>query len=317
MPDHAHAEYVKPTSLDFGGPSATVGVINCPTPADAINLVRPLVFRLAPAVMPAVLLLPLWAMEYRGISDLFPGSPDFWPLFVILYLMTPMADRLIYGRLWFSFPAFSVLARKLALNELTFGLHGEAYFYGWARRKVRSSNSLLAAMKDVAALDAITGNLIVLAMIALAAPYSNALPLSAGGKALAIFAILIVLLSTISLVGRKRCWCLPSHDRGYVAGIHTVRTVMSLLLMVSLWHFLLPEVALTAWFVLATTRQFLARLPYLPNRDVTLAIVANFVLGAHAPTAAAMTLMATLFVGAHALANAVSGTASLRTSSAQ
>jgi hypothetical protein len=317
MPDHAHAEYVKPTSLDFGGASGTVGVINCPTPADAMKLVRQLVFYLTPALMPAVLLIPLWSMEYRSISDLFPVSPDFWPLFVILYLMTPAADRLIYGRLWFPFPAFSVLTRKFALNELTFGLHGEAYFYGWARRKIRSRNSLSAAMKDVAALDAITGNLIALAMIALAAPFSNALPLGAGGKALVVFAIFIVLSSTILLVARKRCWCLSWRDRGFVAGIHTVRTVTSLLLMVTSWHFLLPEVALTSWFVLATSRQLLARLPYVPNRDVTLAIVANFVLGAHAPTAAAITLVATLFVGAHALANAVSGTASLRTSPAQ
>jgi len=72
-----------------------------------------------------------------------------------------------------------------------------------------------------------------------------------------------------------------------------------------MWHLLLPAVALSWWLLLATFRQLLSRLPFLPNKDVVFAGLAVFLVGQDGPIVSAMALMASLILAAHLLVGGV------------
>jgi hypothetical protein len=114
-----------------------------------------------------------------------------------------------------------------------------------------------------------------------------------------VVSVLILALSAAMLVMRKRVFILPRRELWFVAFINACRIVGMLLLAALLWHLLLPEVALSWWVLLGTTRQLLSRLPFLPNKDVVFAGIAAFLVGSNVEIAAAIALFSALVLGAH------------------
>ena len=117
-------------------------------------------------------------LNLREVVSLVPSSPIFWFLFALSYLAGPLSDWFIFRRLWKVGPgAFGALVRKLIYNELLVGYLGEVYFYAWARRNLRFVTTPFGAVKDVAVLSAVAGNLMTLALLAMAFPFIGLLPL--------------------------------------------------------------------------------------------------------------------------------------------
>ncbi|MFX8381742.1 hypothetical protein ABTL77_20290, partial [Acinetobacter baumannii] len=84
----------------------------------------------------------------------------------------PFADWVIFRRLW-GIPASGIfpLLKKLIGNELLpINYVGEVYFYDWARRHVKIDASPFGAVKDVAILSALAGNVVTVIMLALTWP---------------------------------------------------------------------------------------------------------------------------------------------------
>ncbi|WP_447407187.1 hypothetical protein, partial [Clostridium perfringens] len=81
----------------------------------------------------------------------------------------------------------------------------------------------------------------------------------------------------------RRLFSLSRPDLRFVIFVHTARIATTTLLAATLWHLLLPAVALEWWIVLAATRLLLSRLPFMPNHDVVFAGVATFLVGATSP----------------------------------
>ena len=259
-----------------------------------------------------VALSQLRTLDPWKLWALVPGTVAFWFVFALSYLAGPVSEWIIFRRLWsIPFEGLAALLRKLVSNELLLGYLGEVYFYAWARRKAGITTTPFGAIKDVAILSAMAGNLVTLAMIAIALPLLSSADAGlyrweVGGS------ILFVLLTSLgAMLLRRRLFTLPRRELWIVTGIHLLRIVGKIMLAALMWHMLLPAVTLSWWMLLGTLRQLLSRLPFLPNKDVVFAGIAAFLIGRDNEIVSAMALMASLTLAAHVLVGLVLGVTEL------
>lgn len=238
-----------------------------------------------------------------------PADPLFWSVFTAYYLLGPICEWSIFRRLW-RLPAsgLAALMRKQVANELVFGYSGEAQFYLWARRHAKLATSPFGAVKDVAVLSAVAGNMVTLALMVanhglLARIFTGSL-----GHAFAASAGLIAASSLVMFLLRRRLFSLPTTQLLAVFATHGVRIFGSMLLLGVLWHLLLPALPMTSLLVLATLRMMLSRLPFLPAKDVVFAGLVAALLGRHAPVVPAIAMVGGLVIATH-VAVAVCGAA--------
>lgn len=212
----------------------------------------------------------------RGV----PASPLFWAAFGVYYLALPASEWLIFRRLWNIPPGgFAALLRKLVSNEILFGYSGEAYFYSWARRRAEMTAAPFGAIKDVSILSAVAGNLMTLAMLALAWPVIGQVAPELHGRTVALSAALIIGLSLALLAFRHRVFSLPRSELRMIFGVHTGRLLLTTLLSGIMWHSALPSVPMGWLLILATLQLLVTRLPFVPNKDLVFASVAIFLIG--------------------------------------
>lgn len=243
---------------------------------------------------------------------MLPLGMLFWVAFVFCYLSSPIAEWIMFRRLWgLPIQGFAALLRKLVSNEILLGYLGEVYFYAWARRNAHVPAAPFGAIKDVTILSALTGNVVTLVMVALAAPLFGALHLGIDRVAFLLSIVFVLGTSLAAMLLRKRLFTLPRKELWIVASIHFVRIILAVLLSALMWHLLLPSVGLLWWLLLGTLRQLIARLPFLPNKDVVFAGLAAFLVGPDVEIVAAMALMASLILAAHLLVGACLGVAEL------
>ena len=244
-------------------------------------------------------------VDLHAILTLIPASPLFWTVFAISYLAIPGADWLIFHRLWGIGPqAFGALLRKLIYNELLLGYLGEAYFYTWARRHVKLEAAPFGAVKDVAILSAMVGNIFTLAMLAIAWPLASATQLGLQTRPVVLSLSVVLITSMAALFWRRQIFTLPRRQLGFVFAIHVGRLVVVTGLSALLWHLVLPVVPLVWWLLLATIRLLVSRLPFVPNKDVVFAGLAVFMLGHEVEVASLLTMMAGLILLTHVLVGA-------------
>lgn len=266
---------------------------------------------LGPLVSVAILVVvfhELGRMNLRADMSLLPHGIGFWLVFLIYYCTAPLSEWLLFHRLW-QIPAsgFVALLRKRISNELLFGYVGEVYFYAWARQQGRITAAPFGAIKDVAVLSAICGNVVTLVMLPFAQHLLRELPLGIDRHMLDLSIGIIVAGSLIPMLISRRLFSLPPQELWIIAAVHMLRIVVSLGLSAYLWHLVLPGVALGWWFLLATLRQLVSRLPFVPNKDVVFAGLAVFILGQQAELAGLLAVMATIMLSTHLAVGVVIG----------
>jgi hypothetical protein len=264
-----------------------------------------------PAVSFLILVAVAWqlrSLDLKGLAALVPLRPLFWVVFLAYYLAGPLSEWMIFRRLWhLPVQGIGALLRKMVSNEILLGYLGEVYFYAWARRNAHITTAPFGAIKDVAILSALTGNVVTLIMVVLTAPLFGSLHLGMDSKAFVGSTVFILLLSGVMLFMRKRLFTLPRRELWFVAATHLARIGTTIVLAAVMWHLLLPTVNIAWWLVLATVRQLVSRLPFVPNKDVVFAGIATFLVGSDTEIVSAMALMATLLLGAHLVVGAVLG----------
>lgn len=239
-------------------------------------------------------------LDLRRLSQMIPLTPGFWLIFAGSYLVTPASEWLIFRRLW-RIPASGVLPllRKKIYNELLLGYLGEAYFYTWARRRVALEAAPFGAVKDVAILSAITGNLVTLALLVFAVPFLGFDKLGIDGRVLTLSLAVILAISLGAMAFSRRVFTLPRSELWMISRIHLTRIVAATVLSAMLWHIVLPDVTLSWWIYLATLRLLVSRLPLVPNKDLLFAGIVVVVLGESRDIGALMAMMAGLILAAH------------------
>ncbi|MBD3774174.1 MAG: hypothetical protein IE921_11415 [Rhodobacteraceae bacterium] len=239
-------------------------------------------------------------LDFAEVRAMIPSSPLFWILFVVSYLAGPASEWIIFRRLWNVGPgAFAALVRKLIYNEMLVGYLGEVYFYGWARRTLTLAATPFGAVKDVAVLSALAGNVMTLVFLAVAFPLVRILPLQDHATAIGWSLAFVVLTSIAVMMWRGAIFSLDRAELRFVLWMHIARILATTALSALLWHLVLPEVALAWWLVLATIRLLISRLPFVPNKDVVFAGVAVLALGQDVQLASLMTMMAALILVTH------------------
>lgn len=273
---------------------------------------------LAHAISIAILCAIGWQLstiDIFGIRRIMPGGTLFWVCLLAFYMTSPLFDWLIFRHLW-GMPISGIipLLRKAVSNSLLLGYSGEAYLYTWARQSRKGPSGAIhaepfAAIKNVAIISAIIGNVTTIALLIATAPllakvlsvvdlHFNAMIVSAiVGAGLATSLLMLVLY--------KRVLTLPAPSTRFVAAMQVARTAINIILTIWLWHLVLPQVSLDWWLLLCTWRQVVTRLPFMPNKDAAFAAIASFVTVGKAQIGELMTLMATLMIGAHIAAGLV------------
>lgn len=259
----------------------------------------------APLISLAVLIAALVSLRQLNVGSivaLVPRRADFWVLFGLAYLAAPVADWVIFRRLWcIPLSGLAPLVRKLIGNEILLGYVGEVYFYAWARRRADITAAPFGAIKDVAVLSALVGNAVTLVMLAVAAPLYGKLG-QATGSELLMWSIVTVLASSVgALILRRRLFTMPRRELYFIAAVHLARIVATTGITALLWHLVLPSVALSWWLLLATLRMLLSRLPLVPNKDIVFASIAVLLVGHDLEIGALMAMIASLLLATHVL----------------
>lgn len=267
-----------------------------------LNWTRVLTVALSLLVVAAAL-YQMRAIEPGRILAMVPASPSFWLLFLLGFMSGPLSEWFIFNRLWgVGLPALGALARKQVFNELLLGYLGEAYFYAWARRNRQVTAAPFGAVKDVAILSAMVGNVMTLAMLALAIPSLGLLPLGEHRATIGWSLAFVVGTSLAATVWRKSLFSLTTSELHMVFAAHMTRSLATTAISATLWFMVLPDTPIGWWLVLAAVRLLISRLPFVPNKDVVFAGVAVLAAGATLQIAELMAMMAGLILGANLLA---------------
>lgn len=258
---------------------------------------------LGPAISAAILiavLLELRKLNWNLVWSILPTNPLIWLVFAASYFLSPLADLAIFRRLWgIPWSGIEPLLKKMVGNELLLGYIGEVYFYDWARRHVKMEGSPFGAVKDVAILSALSGNIMTLVMLALTWPVVSKLGFGQNGNVLALSLGVVMLTSLAIMYFRKGLLSLPKGDLWFVFGVHCTRIIGKMGLMALAWAMILPEVALSAWLLLSTVRLLLSRLPLIPNKDIAFAGIAALLVGAQVKTGVMVAMLSMLIVAVH------------------
>lgn len=251
----------------------------------------------------AVLAAALWqarGLRLGTVAGLIPVAPLFWLVFATRYLALPAFDWLIFRRLWeVTRGTFAALLRKLIYNELLLGYVGDAYFYTWARRRLPIAAKPFGAVKDVAILSAIAGNVMTLVLIAVAYPYLALLPLAEYTDAIVWSLAAICAIPLAAILFRQRVFSLTRRELWVVFGLHMLRILATTVLLAWTWHLALPEVKIGWWLVLSAIRLLVSRLPFVPNKDIVFAGIAVLALGQDVAISSLMAMMAVLILSTH------------------
>jgi hypothetical protein len=244
-------------------------------------------------------------LQLGSVAAMLPRTPLFWLAFAAYYLATPAFDFLIFRRLW-GLPAagFGALTRKFVGNEILMGYIGEVHFYSWARSRLKMVAAPFGAVKDVAILSAVMGNIVTLAVLAAAYPFLHVLHIGVAPKTLVAAVAITLGSSLVLLMVRGRVLTLGQKDLAFVAAAQLGRVAVTALLPALLWHLALPQVAIGWWILLAAIRLLLSRLPLLPNKDLVFAGVAILLIGRAIPIEDLMTMMASLILATHLIVGA-------------
>lgn len=254
----------------------------------------------------AVAIMTLQSLSFSQLIAHVPRSPWFWLAFLIFYGSGPVAEWLIFRRLW-AIPVSGIipLLRKQFINEMLLGYSGEVYFYAWARRHATLVAAPFGAIKDVAILSAVVGNLSTIALVVVTAPliipFMTQHQFGLSGAMLG-WSVAFVLVTTFGpLIFHRRVFGLPRADAWYAGQVHLWRSLLQTALIALMWHLALPDQPLIWWLLLAVWRQLLSRLPFIPNKDVVFAAVAVFIVGPATMIAAMVAMVAGITLAAHLL----------------
>lgn len=239
-------------------------------------------------------------------------SPAVWIAFAAAYLIQPVADLVIFRRLWrLPLEAFGVMLRKVVINETLFGYTGEFYFYLWAKRRAALSDAPFGAIKDVNVLSALAANVLTLVLLPVSAAGLERLSLHPGFGFALWSGLGFVALTFGVLLFARRVFSLSRRDLVFVAIVHALRLAATTGLTLLVWRLALPHVAMGLWLVLLASRLLLARLPFLANKDLVFANLMLVLFGAGSPTALLLATLAIATLLAHVAVMALVGSQDL------
>jgi hypothetical protein len=254
------------------------------------------------------IVLQLGQIDAKQLHNALPQNLWFLPVLLALYFALPVADWIIFRRLW-ALPAsgFFILLAKRIGNEVLISYSGEVYFYLWARKRTDLSAAPFGAIKDVNILSALAANLVALLLLLLTYPFVSQLHLGAYTDASVLFAAAMLSASFLILFFSRRVFTLERKQLWWIFGVHILRLSAGVFLCAWLWFIILPGPHFGFWLVLSMIRLLVGRLPFLPNKEALFAVIAVFLVGQDSAVSTLITLTATAILALHILVAAMLG----------
>ncbi len=299
-------------SLIAGATARVVALARIPAVARAARLI-PAALGL---LMVILLVIQVRAIGWDTIARVWPSSRLFYLLFAGSYIGPIATEIIIYRRLWnVGVDVAPVFFRKRVMNEALFGYSGEAYAVWWANSHASSRYTPLQVVKDVNILSGIVSNLGTLALLGATLLLADGVRLASAASAARgpamLGAMAFLLAVTLFLLIKPKLFSLPPRTRAFIAAMHTLRLVTGVMMMMALWSVALPGHGLALWLTLAAWRNFIARLPFLPQKDLLFVNLAILALGhSGRDVAAILALVSAMTLVAHlavALIGAIPG----------
>jgi hypothetical protein len=258
------------------------------------------------------LVLQLGQIDAKQLHNALPQNLWFLPVLLALYFALPIADWIIFRRLW-ALPAsgFFILLAKRIGNEVLISYSGEVYFYLWARKSTDLIAAPFGAIKDVNILSALAANLVALLLLLLTYPFLSQLHLGVYTDTSVICAAAMLMLSFVILFFSRRVFTLERTQLWWIFGVHILRLSAGVLLCALLWFIILPGPHFGFWLVLSMVRLLVGRLPFLPNKEALFAVIAIFLVGQDSAVSTLITLTATAILALHILFAAMLGASAL------
>ena len=258
------------------------------------------------------LVLQLGQIDTKQLNNALPQNLWFLPVLLALYFALPIADWIIFRRLW-ALPAsgFFILLAKRIGNEVLISYSGEVYFYLWARKRTDLIAAPFGAIKDVNILSALAANLVALLLLLLTYPFLSQLHLGVYTDTSVICAAAMLMLSFVILFFSRRVFTLERTQLWWIFGVHILRLSAGVLLCALLWFIILPGPHFGFWLVLSMVRLLVGRLPFLPNKEALFAVIAIFLVGQDSAVSTLITLTATAILALHILFAAMLGASAL------
>jgi hypothetical protein len=252
-------------------------------------------------VVPLLLLIYLaYAFTQLGWTQIWSARPRFWVFYALLpwaYFLPAIFEMLIYRNLWGTknSPSLKILLRKQFLNSNLFEYSGEAYFFLWARKGLKLTNSwLMHAIKDSNILSAGAALAVVWIVVLVLGVTGGGTIAAFVSRHLLAFGVIaaIPLVLTLGLViGGQRVTVLSRRQMAETFLIHFARCVIAFVLELVVWWLSMALPSLAACFSFVALRLFISRLPLLPRKDllfVGIALASASLLKLSAPAIAAV-----------------------------
>ncbi len=250
--------------------------------------------------MVAVLAFELFDGGLADLQRTLPTHPAFYVVFLAMYAAPVFFDWIIFRRLWrIPKSGIGALVKKRIANDVVLGYSGEAYFYAWARQRMRMITAPFGAVKDVSILSAQAGNLLTLIAMAVALPFASGVLTPAELRGVGWAAAITVAISLPFILFSKRVYSLPGRELWWVFAIHCLRILAGSFALAWAWHFAMPGVAFATWAFLVAIRLLVTRLPFVPNKDLLFANIAIILVGQGTDMSELMALTAAMALLLH------------------
>jgi hypothetical protein len=216
----------------------------------------------------------------HGLSRTVPVSPWFYVFFLASYFALPVCDYLIFRRLWrVPGAAFLALNQKRIANDVLIGYSGDAYFYAWARARLRMVAAPFGAVKDASIVSGIAGNATAILLGAIAIPLGYELIDPEVRRTMLWSLSVPLVVSVLVILFRNRVFSLSRRDLVFIFAADTARIAISCITIAVAWAYAMPTVSVWMWLFLVAGRQLVSRLPLVPNKDLLFANFAILMIG--------------------------------------
>ncbi len=212
-----------------------------------------------------------WTEIWRSL----PTHPVYYILLLALYLLLPVTESLIYGRLWSLRirDCMPIMIRKRVLNMDLIGYSGEVYFFAWAKERLTIStreivttikdNLILSSGASILAAVLLLAGLAATGQIRLTELVENPNPIYIG---LGFFGAALV--GSLIFRFRDALFSLPRRAIAAIGFTHLSRFFAGYALQIVQWWVVLPSASFETWAILLTVFVLVNRIPFLPSSDL-------------------------------------------------
>ena len=229
---------------------------------------------LFPAILFLLLVRSLSKIGWIEVWRARPENPLFYLLQIIIYVLLPVSEWVIYRRLLTTDRRLTptVFFQKRYLNTMVIEYSGETYFLFWARKTLEIDHKrLMQVIRDSTLLSGAAGLVMLWATLLVFVLLGDGnLPefLKKWQRPMLVTALLPVIPCLVIVFGGKRVTQMTHHEMAWTFFMHLMRSVINFLLEVLGWWLSGVLPGLVQCFDFVALRFVLTRLPVIPGKDL-------------------------------------------------